>query len=202
MTVEIGEGDASGLASFSKNWRWSFWEHSRSKPSCFWHLFFLHKLNFYSYLSRRKFLGSRWWDWWDFYLGIRYLFVQLWEKMEARQRIASELDMSRVKMFHEIFINVARRGQKKADLLMSAPLAPFCPEWLNHLLHGILFLLGILKAVRIKLPPLKHFVLVAFERKPRPKGLSSPGVRYRDPWTKPDRWIRRCSPSPSFFFWS
>jgi hypothetical protein len=37
------------------------------------------------------------------------------------------------------------------------------------------------RGVRIKLPPLKHFVLVVFERKPHPNVLSSPGVKQRDP---------------------
>ena len=134
--------------------------------SCFWHLFFLYKLNFYSYFSRRKFLGSRWWYLWDFILGSDIFLFRSWKiQGEKEQWIASELDKHLVKMFQEIFINTVREGQKESFIHVS-PLNPTVPEGLSHLWHGILFLLGILRGVRIKLPPLKHFVIIAFEREP------------------------------------
>lgn len=59
---------------------------------------------------------------WD---QIAFCSAQRKIQAEKEQWIASELDKHRVKMFHEIFINVSRAGPKKANLLMSVPLTPF-----------------------------------------------------------------------------
>lgn len=84
---------------------------------------------------------------WGFYLGIRYLFVPLLEiQGEKEQWIASEFDKHRVKMFHEMFINITREDQKEPFIHISS-LNLFCLNDSIYLLRWILFLLGILRDV-------------------------------------------------------